>query len=97
MYFREIGNYNHRAQWDNKFYQSEVVLKKLKLSKQLKGHHGSVNSLGFNNTGSLIVSGSYDHKIIIWDWAQGKCLIKHNGTHMHNILQVILFLLYWVN
>lgn len=92
IFFREIGNYINRAKWSSTFYQSLVAIQKLKLSKQLKGHDGCVNSLDFNKTGDLITSGSDDYRICLWDWSRGKCILKHNSAHTRNIFQVILFL-----
>lgn len=86
--FREIGHYNHRAQWGYKFYQSTVGVQKLKLSKQLIGHQQCVNSLDFNYTGEIIASGSDDNRICLWNWSNGKCLLNHNSLHTKNIFQV---------
>lgn len=88
IFFREIGQYNTRAQWGYKFYQSAVAVHKLKLSKLLRGHQGCVNSLDFNKTGDIIASGSDDFKICLWNWTNGKYLIKYNSIHTRNIFQV---------
>jgi len=61
---------------------------KLKLSKLLRGHQGCVNSLDFNKTGNIIASGSDDFKIYLWNWSNGKYLIKYNSIHTRNIFQV---------
>ncbi|XP_022164257.1 DDB1- and CUL4-associated factor 8-like isoform X2 [Myzus persicae] len=87
LYNREIGQYNRRAQWGYKFYQSAVAVHKLKLSKQLKGHQGCVNSLDFNKTGDMIASGSDDCKICLWNWSNKKCLLNYNSMHTRNIFQ----------
>jgi len=78
--------------WSNKFYQSVVAVQKLKLSKQLKGHKGCVNSLHFSKTGSLLVSGSDDCNICIWDWSKGKLVFQFQTPHERNIFQVGMFL-----
>lgn len=78
--------------WSNKFYQSVVAVQKLKLSKQLKGHEGCVNSLDFNLTGNLLASGSDDYKVCLWNWSEGKCILEHNSRHTRNIFQVNLLL-----
>ncbi|XP_026822857.1 DDB1- and CUL4-associated factor 8 isoform X2 [Rhopalosiphum maidis] len=87
LYNREIGHYNRRAQWGYKFYQSTVGVQKLKLSKQLKGHQGCVNSLDFNKTGEIIASGSDDFRICLWNWSNGKCLLSYSSLHTRNIFQ----------
>lgn len=91
LYFREIGNYNSRGKWSKRFYQSEVALKKLKLSKQLKGNQSGVNTLNFNSNGQLLVSGSLDYNVCVWKWSPGTCLINFSGIHENSILKVILF------
>lgn len=79
--------------WANKFYQSIVGVQKLKLSMQLKGHDGCVNSLNFNPAGDMIASGSDDLKICLWDWSTEKCLLKYDSEHAENVFQVELFYL----
>lgn len=74
--------------WSNKFYQSVVAVQKLKLSKQLTEHEGCVNSLDFNYSGNMLASGSDDCKICLWNWSEGKCLLKYNSEHNGNIFQV---------
>ncbi|XP_060860364.1 LOW QUALITY PROTEIN: DDB1- and CUL4-associated factor 8-like [Metopolophium dirhodum] len=87
LYNREIGQYNARAQWGYKFYQSAVAVHKLKLSKLLTGHKGCVNSLDFNKTGNIIASGSDDLNICLWDWSNDKCLLNFKSIHSLNIYQ----------
>jgi COMPASS component SWD3 len=45
-----------------------------KCMKSLTAHSDPVSSVDFNRDGSLIVSGSYDGLIRIWDTASGQCL-----------------------
>lgn len=86
--FREIGGYKNCAMWRNKVNQSVIALQKLRLTKQLKEHEGCVNSLDFNNSGNMIVSGSDDCKICLWKWSEGKCVLKYDSEHSENIFQV---------
>ena len=37
----------------------------------LKKHHSAVTSLDFNPDGTLLVSGSDDNKVLLWDWEKG--------------------------
>lgn len=91
MYFREIGNYCNNAKWSKTIYGSEVIVKKFALSKRLRGHYGSVNTLNFSKNGSILVSGSVDNKICLWDWTRGNLEYRISGLHSRGILQVILF------
>lgn len=42
--------------------------------KVLKGHTNYVFCVNFNPQSNLIVSGSFDESVRIWDVKQGKCL-----------------------
>lgn len=92
MFFREIGNYNNCGKWSKSFHQSEVALKKLKISKQLKGHQSSIATLHFHSKGRLMVSGSLDNEIRIWDWSRGRSLMGIRYVHTSGIFQVIYFM-----
>jgi hypothetical protein len=37
----------------------------------LEGHEGCVNTVAFDPTGALLVSGSDDQTVRVWDWEQG--------------------------
>ncbi|KAG8063850.1 hypothetical protein GUJ93_ZPchr0003g17578 [Zizania palustris] len=52
---------------------------------KLRGHDGCVNTVSFNPAGDLLVSGSDDMDIILWDWfAKTKKLIYPSG-HQENV------------
>ncbi|XP_062210870.1 uncharacterized protein LOC133912241 isoform X2 [Phragmites australis] len=52
---------------------------------KLRGHDGCVNTVSFNPSGDLLVSGSDDTNIILWDWlAKTKKLIYPSG-HQENV------------
>jgi WD40 repeat protein len=44
----------------------------MELQRTLEGHGGCVNTVSFDPSGSLLVSGSDDQRIIIWDWEAGE-------------------------
>jgi len=50
----------------------------------LQGHEGCVNTINFNRQGNLLVSGSDDRQVCIWDWATGTCLTSLRG-HSSNV------------
>jgi WD repeat-containing protein 42A len=52
---------------------------------KLRGHDGCVNTVSFNPAGNLLVSGSDDMDIILWDWlAKTQRLIYPSG-HQENV------------
>lgn len=63
------------------------AVEKLELMYKLKGHDGCVNSLNFNESGSLLVSGSDDLKIMLWKWASNEMVYQFESTHITNVFQ----------
>ena len=66
------------------------VVKRLSLHNKLEHHEGCVNTLHFNTSGDLLVSGSDDLDIVIWDWAKGEKKVAYKSGHIENIMQVKL-------
>ena len=54
-----------------------------------QGHSGEVISLAFNSLGDSLVSGSFDHTVILWDVGNGKLVHSCNSCS----LSIIPFLL----
>lgn len=49
---------------------------------KLRGHEGCVNTVSFNPAGDILVSGSDDTNIILWDWlSKTKKLVYPSGHH----------------
>lgn len=73
--------------FNNRFYASRHIVERMKLSHVLRKHNGCVNCLNFNKGGDLLVTGSDDARLIIWDWAGNK--VKHfwKSGHSSNIFQ----------
>uniref|UniRef100_A0A914YRY3 Uncharacterized protein n=1 Tax=Panagrolaimus superbus TaxID=310955 RepID=A0A914YRY3_9BILA len=63
---------------------NSTLIKKLQLSDILRGHEGCVNTIEWNSEGKLLVSGSDDRHIIVWN-AAGKELSKFPTQHDGNI------------
>jgi len=63
------------------------MVKRLKLAYKLPGHEGCVNSLHFNQSGSLIASGSDDLNIIVWEWEKKRKMVQFNSGHKANVFQ----------
>ncbi|KAL0436486.1 UNVERIFIED_CONTAM: DDB1- and CUL4-associated factor 8 [Sesamum radiatum] len=66
---------------------SPTLIKKIDLYGKLTGHQGCVNTVEFNSTGELLVSGSDDRQIMLWDWAARKLKFSYPSGHLDNIFQ----------
>lgn len=53
----------------------------------LNKHQGCVNCLNFNKAGNILVTGSDDLKIILWDWARQRPLHVKQTGHRSNVFQ----------
>jgi len=48
-------------------------------SKELSGHTDTVTSVGFNFDGTLVLTGSYDGTVKVWDVASGDLVVQLEG------------------
>lgn len=71
----------------NSFYVKQTLVKRLSLYGKLHGHKGCVNTVHFNPSGDLLVTGSDDRKIIIWDWATKTKKFAYPSGHLENVFQ----------
>ena len=71
LYKRELF---WRSSLPAKVSSSRETLQRLHLQHKLEGHEGCVNAVSFNSSGSLLMSGSDDLNLIIWDWERGMYL-----------------------
>lgn len=68
-------------------YSSLYFVQKLQCKITLNEHRGCVNCLNFNSNGELLVSGSDDRKINIWNWQQEKVVERYFTGHTQNVFQ----------
>jgi len=64
-----------------------VLVKSLNLYGKLDGHEGCVNAVEFNSSGDLLVSGSDDRQVMLWNWASKARLLAYPSGHTDNIFQ----------
>ncbi|KRZ83864.1 DDB1- and CUL4-associated factor 8 [Trichinella sp. T8] len=62
-------------------------VRRLTAMKTMEAHDGCVNCLDFHSAGRLLISGSDDCRLVLWDWALGKPLVTVPSGHTHNIFQ----------
>jgi len=61
------------------------LVQRLDLHKVMDGHQGCVNSLAWNAQGTLLISGSDDTRVILWDYGSWKLLHSIDTGHSMNI------------
>ncbi|CAA0811953.1 Transducin/WD40 repeat-like superfamily protein [Striga hermonthica] len=83
---REMGFCSPRI-YSRRVSASETLIKKIDLYGKLIGHQGCVNTVEFNSTGELLVSGSDDREVMLWDWATRKLRFSYSSGHLDNIFQ----------
>ncbi|XP_050724944.1 WD and tetratricopeptide repeats protein 1-like isoform X3 [Eriocheir sinensis] len=76
----------HSFKWQNQMTHS--LVSRLGIMKELEGHRGCVNCIEFNSEGSLLLSGSDDYSIILWDVYRQKRLKILSTGHRGNIFSV---------
>ncbi|KAI4502217.1 hypothetical protein M0802_002899 [Mischocyttarus mexicanus] len=70
------------------YYSSKAslqLIQRMSLLKRLKVHNGCVNSICWNSTGNIILSGSDDQHLVLTDVYNYKVLTHHKTSHRANI------------
>ncbi|KZV35132.1 hypothetical protein F511_06838 [Dorcoceras hygrometricum] len=83
---RELSVYHPRV-FPRRISASQTLIEKIDLYGKLNGHRGCVNTIEFNSTGELLVSGSDDRQVMLWDWAKQKLKFSFPSGHLDNIFQ----------
>lgn len=71
----------------NRMNGSHFAVQRLRLTTKLEHHEGCVNSLNFNKSGTLLVSGSDDLHIVVWNWAKNSPVHVIRTNHVSNVFQ----------
>ncbi|CAN8299158.1 unnamed protein product [Cochlearia groenlandica] len=70
---------------DQRMQLHSSLVRRLSQEHEFEGHEGCVNALSWNSNGSLLVSGSDDLKVNIWNYASRKLLHSIDTGHTANI------------
>ena len=68
-------------------YLFQDLVLKLDIARKLEKHRGCVNTISFNASGEILVSGSDDRRVILWDWEAGRAKLSFHSGHADNIFQ----------
>lgn len=71
---------------DGSFLFQDLVLQ-FDIYRKLEKHRGCVNTVSFNAAGDVLVSGSDDRRIILWDWESGHVKLSFESGHINNVFQ----------
>ncbi|KEH44401.1 transducin/WD-like repeat-protein [Medicago truncatula] len=83
---RELGHLPARI-FPNRLAASEDLVLRLDVFKKLDKHRGCVNTVCFNADGDILLSGSDDRRIILWDWETGRVKLSFHSGHSNNVFQ----------
>ncbi|KAK9136131.1 hypothetical protein Syun_015461 [Stephania yunnanensis] len=78
-------NIRARHDTDHRLQMHSSLIRRLSLEKELEGHQGCVNAVAWNSDGSLLISGSDDTQINIWNYSGLKLLHSIETGHSANI------------
>ncbi|XP_036031503.1 DDB1- and CUL4-associated factor 8-like [Onychomys torridus] len=65
---------------------ARVFVQRFSLQYVYQGHTGCVNTVHFNQHGTLLASGGDDLKVFLWDWLHERPVLSFGSGHKSNIL-----------
>ncbi|KAL8543395.1 hypothetical protein ACS0TY_004071 [Phlomoides rotata] len=83
---RELGQLSSRN-FANRLAASEDLVLRFDILRKLDVHRGCVNTVSFNASGDILVSGSDDKRIVLWDWETGQVKLSFHSDHSNNVFQ----------
>lgn len=83
---REVGQLSSRN-FAHRLAASQDLVLRFQLLRKLEQHKGCVNTVSFNSSGDILVSGSDDKKVILWDWEIGHVKLSFHSGHGNNVFQ----------
>ncbi|KAI4350247.1 hypothetical protein L6164_004719 [Bauhinia variegata] len=86
---REVGELSGRN-FAHRLGGSQDLVLRLDIHRKLAKHRGCVNTVSFNGDGDILVSGSDDRRVILWDWETGNIKLSFHSGHVNNVFQAKL-------
>ncbi|XP_050363939.1 uncharacterized protein LOC126782683 isoform X2 [Argentina anserina] len=83
---RQLGELSARN-YANRLGGSEDLVLRLDIHRKLDKHSGCVNTVSFNAGGDVLISGSDDQRLILWNWETGKVNLSLDSGHSNNVFQ----------
>lgn len=70
---RDIGQHGARPiNFHQDAARSLDLVGRLELRSTLEGHTGCVNTVSFSDDGEILISGSDDKRVMLWNWYTGQ-------------------------
>lgn len=85
LWEREVGRLRPKR-FAHAVMASQDFVQSLGIQKRLREHRGCVNTVSFNGSGSLLLSGSDDMTVVLWNWESGKPVTRLHTGHENNVL-----------
>lgn len=86
VWHREVGLLSSRN-FAHRLAASQGLVLRLEILRKLEKHRGCVNTVSFNGSGDILVSGSDDRRVILWDWEFGRAKLSFHSGHSNNVFQ----------
>ncbi|XP_020677732.1 DDB1- and CUL4-associated factor 8 isoform X1 [Dendrobium catenatum] len=83
---REVGALAPRSFFHRASASLDLVFR-LGIHRKLDKHRGCVNTVSFNANGNILVSGSDDRMVMLWDWETGLAKLSFHSGHSNNVFQ----------
>ncbi|MCL7045976.1 hypothetical protein MKW94_004819 [Papaver nudicaule] len=83
---REVGEVPPRT-FAHRLGASQDLVLRLGIYKNLERHRGCVNTVSFNADGDILVSGSDDRFVMLWDWESARVKLSFHSGHTNNVFQ----------
>ncbi|XP_062021539.1 uncharacterized protein LOC133738110 isoform X1 [Rosa rugosa] len=83
---RQLGEISARN-FAHRLGGSEDLVLRLDVHRKLDKHRGCVNTVSFNADGDILLSGSDDRRLILWNWETGKVKLSFHSGHNSNVFQ----------
>ncbi|KAF3642988.1 DDB1 and CUL4-associated factor 8 [Capsicum chacoense] len=83
---RQVGELSTRN-FAHRLRASEDLVLRFDVFRKLEKHRGCVNTVSFNADGDIVISGSDDRRIILWEWETGKIALSFHSGHHNNVFQ----------
>jgi WD repeat-containing protein 42A len=61
----------------------------LNIQKRLRKHRGCVNTISFSADGRLLLSGSDDRTLVLWDWQEAAPALSFHTGHSNNVYHAL--------